>query len=396
MFLSEYTLLSSRSLGGDSHTVINSVKNDLTRSLGTLMADIYDEMLYAFETEMPPCEDWTEVDINLKLIKIVALVSGRVFIGKPLCRNAEYLECIIMFTLNCFMAAPAVRKYPALLRPLARYWCPELVAVHKSLDTMKRLMAPVIEENARAIEAGTAPRDMNTWNMVNAPASLRENITVQSHNQLAVSMAAVHTTSMTTTHIVFDLAARPEYLEPLREEIEAVKATETSQYLSKTSMPKLKKLDSFLKESQRLNPLALIHFRRKVLSPITLHDGHVLPAGTHIAVASSQIAQDPALWDRPEQFDGFRFAKLREKPGQESRHQFVTTGLDSLQFGHGSHACPGRFFANNEIKMITGYLIENYDMKFAEGVGRPANMYTPGGYAPSRDAMVWMKRRVKA
>ena len=337
------------------------------------------------------------MNINSKLIRIVALVSGRVFIGNPLNRDEEYLNSIIMFTLVCFYATPAIRKYPAWLRPLAQYWCKEVVTVRKSLDTMKRLIAPIVTENDKLISTGTAPRNMNTWNMTNSRASIRTNTTIQAHYQLGISMAAIHTTSMTTTHAVFDLAARPEYIQPLRDEIAAVKATESTPYLSKTSMPRLKKLDSFLKESQRMNPLSLVNWRRKVKQDIKLHDGTVLPAGTYLAVASSAVATDPELWDSPDEFDGFRFSKLREQPGQENRHQFVTTGLDSLQFGHGVHACPGRFFANNEIKLILVHLLENYDIRFPESVkGRPENLYTPGGYAPDRNMCIEMKRRVKA
>jgi hypothetical protein len=51
------------------------------------------------------------------------------------------------------------------------------------------------------------------------------------------------------------LAAHPEYTKVLREEIERISAAEPSGKLCKKTMPKLKKLDSFIKESQRINPL---------------------------------------------------------------------------------------------------------------------------------------------
>lgn len=60
-----------------------------------------------------------------------------------------------------------------------------------------------------------------------------------------------------------DLLGRPEYIEPLREEIaevikeDGVEKDENGQvFLSKSSMGKLKKLDSFIKESQRTSPLS--------------------------------------------------------------------------------------------------------------------------------------------
>lgn len=72
---------------------------------------------------------------------------------------------------------------------------------------------------------------------------------------LAGSFAAIHTTTMTLTNILYDLAAHPEYQEVLREEIARISAEEPSGQLRKKTMPKLRKLDSFIKESQRVNPL---------------------------------------------------------------------------------------------------------------------------------------------
>lgn len=66
---------------------------------------------------------------------------------------------------------------------------------------------------------------------------------------------------MAATQAIFDLVARPEYIQPLRDEIEQAidedgQDTDGEGFLKlkKTSMTKLKKLDSFMKESQRLSP----------------------------------------------------------------------------------------------------------------------------------------------
>ena len=61
--------------------------------------------------------------------------------------------------------------------------------------------------------------------------------------------------------MIFDLAARPEYIQPLRDEIQQVidedgQDTDGDGFfkLKKMSMTKLRKMDSFVKESQRLSP----------------------------------------------------------------------------------------------------------------------------------------------
>jgi cytochrome P450 len=77
-------------------------------------------------------------------------------------------------------------------------------------------------------------------------------------------MAAIHTTTITTTAAIYDLAAHPEYIQPLRDEIQRIIDEDGQDVdgdgfvrVKKSSMPKLWKLDSFLKESQRFTPAQL-------------------------------------------------------------------------------------------------------------------------------------------
>ena len=57
----------------------------------------------------------------------------------------------------------------------------------------------------------------------------------------------------TFTHALYNLAAHTEYIQPLREEVEGIIAEEG---WTKASLGKMRKLDSFLKESQRVNGVA--------------------------------------------------------------------------------------------------------------------------------------------
>lgn len=73
-------------------------------------------------------------------------------------------------------------------------------------------------------------------------------------------------------------------------------------------------------------------------------------------------------------FDGFWYSNLRSVKGQESQHQAATTGPDYLTFNHGKHACPGRFFAICEIKMILIELMAKCDLRLEEGKPGPELM----------------------
>lgn len=88
------------------------------------------------------------------------------------------------------------------------------------------------------------------------------------------------------------------------------------------------------------------------------------------AVASTRH-WDAQYYNDPKKFDGYRFLKMREKPGKENTAQFVSTSPNHLGFGYGQHACPGRFFASNEIKIIMCHILLKYDWKLVEGQPPP-------------------------
>jgi len=112
---------------------------------------------------------------------------------------------------------------------------------------------------------------------------------------------------------------------------------------------------------------------RKTAKPFTFSNGMVVPRGTMIYAASDPVHLDSAIYPNADQFGGFRFERLADQDSPQfdnndvgSRYQLVATSADYLAWGHGKHACPGRFFAAAELKMILGYLIMNYDLRFEQ------------------------------
>lgn len=157
----------------------------------------------------------------------------------------------------------------------------------------------------------------------------------------------------------------------------------------------MRKLDSFIRESQRFAPVSLIGFNRLVTAKegVTLSTGYHIPGGSFLAVPSAQVAMDPDLWENPTQFDGLRFDKLRSIPGNENKYQLVTVNPEHILFGQGTQACPGRFFASNEIKVILIYTVLNYDLKLEDGCQRPANRYGGIQISPDPTAKVCFRKR---
>lgn len=64
-----------------------------------------------------------------------------------------------------------------------------------------------------------------------------------------------------------------------------------------------------------------------------------------------------------------------------------------MAFGYGRHACPGRFFAANEIKLICAQILLNYDLKLPEGVsGRYANLHSGLTVSPDPTKTIKIRR----
>jgi cytochrome P450 len=71
----------------------------------------------------------------------------------------------------------------------------------------------------------------------------------------------------------------------------------------------------------------------------------------------------------------------------------VSTSPDHLVFGHGRHACPGRFFAAMELKAMLAHILINYDLKAeVEGV-RPSDQVFGLFVSPSSNGKIWMRNR---
>jgi cytochrome P450 len=65
-----------------------------------------------------------------------------------------------------------------------------------------------------------------------------------------------------------------------------------------------------------------------------------IPAGTLVSIPMRATHADESIFENPDEFDGFRFAKLHESEGnaETNRHQMVSTSTENLNFGLGKHA----------------------------------------------------------
>ena len=130
---------------------------------------------------------------------------------------------------------------------------------------------------------------------------------------------------------------------------------------------------------------------RLALQDFTFSDGTFVPKGSTVGTTSQAVHLDNTVYENAAQFDGFRFSRLSDS--DNARHQIVSTSVDFLAFGAGKHACPGRFFAANEIKGLLAHLLVTYDIKMKEEGVRPPNLYISSSVVPDEKAEVCFRRR---
>ena len=226
---------------------------------------------------------------------------------------------------------------------------------------------------------------------------------------ISVNFAAIHTTSTAFTHALYHLAAHPDVQPLLREEIERVLFTSKEEGgeglgWTKAGMVQLRVMDSFLKESQRFMGIGTVSMMRRAVKSYTFSNGTVIPPGTFVGYATHAVHQDSQVYPRAQEFIATRFSDLRAGTEESIKHQTATPTPEWLIFGVGKHACPGRFFAVNEIKSMLVYLVQNWDVRFDDGKyagkagiewenGFPKGMEFMGNMVPNSDVKLLFRKR---
>ncbi|KAK7460911.1 hypothetical protein VKT23_008839 [Stygiomarasmius scandens] len=372
---------------------VDVVRNSLTRNIAAKFADVKDEIECSFGDEIPVKDEWQTVHVLPTVMKIVARTTNRLFVGLPLCREPEWRDMNINFTIKVFMSAQFINLFPAFLRPVVGRIATPLNSTAK---TAKKYLDPLVKERLAKEEEYDSkdwpdkPNDLLSW-LLELAGPEQKNTYDLTLRILTVNVAAIHTTSMAFTTALYYLAARPDIIKELREEIE-----ECIEELgwTKAAMGKMRKLDSFLKETQRISGTGAAVMNRKALKNFTFSDGTQVPAGTIISTAAYSLHHDEGYYKNPMEMEPFRFSNMRENEGESIKHQMVTPSTDFVLFGAGRHACPGRFFAVNELKCLVSYMLVTYDVKFEnEDAGIPKEEWYADMVVPNRDAKVMFRRR---
>lgn len=190
------------------------------------------------------------------------------------------------------------------------------------------------------------------------------------------NLASFHQTAIAASNILINIASSNAEFDTagvLRREMEAAVAAHGGVF-GKAAAARMVCVDSVLRESMRTHAFGARAMIRKVVAPggVVTPDGHLLPCGATLSVVSYPVHRDPEIYADPDKFDPFRFSRLRGAgsgveggmgTGAAPNMAFVSTGAAYLPFGHGKHACPGRFLVDLELKMLLYHVLSVYDVE---------------------------------
>lgn len=175
--------------------------------------------------------------------------------GEELCRDEEWIKASSAWIVEAFRLRDIVGAYPRWFRPIVHWFMPSCWRLRKMLRHTQDVLNPHIDRREKAkVEAAKEGRTIVYNDCIEWFAKEYKGKYDPAIEQMTLTLVANHTTSDLTQQAMLDIAANPHLFKPLREEIVRVLSADG---LKKTSLYKLKLMDSVLKESQRLKPVMI-------------------------------------------------------------------------------------------------------------------------------------------
>ncbi|KAJ5815883.1 hypothetical protein N7447_008116 [Penicillium robsamsonii] len=376
----------------DPKNPLNTIlKTNLTQALAYMTEDLSAEVTEALSATWTDDSEWHEVSVSQTALKLVAQMASKAFIGQVRCRDPKWHNIIITYTHNVYGAAQALHFWPSFLRPIVARFLPACQTLQAQIVEAREILEPLVAER-RAERANRVAQEKPPLSRGDIIDWLEDSYGDQPYDavaaQLLLSFAAIHGTSNLLTQVLVDLCSHPELVQDIRAEAVSVLGKEG---WTRAGLYQLKLMDSALKESQRLAPNRLLSMGRIAQGDMDLSDGLRIPRGTTLMVSAHNM-WDSAIYPDPQQYDGYRFHKLRQVSGQEGQHQLVSSTPDHMGFGYGKHACPGRFFAAAQIKAALCNILLKYDLEYRGG--QSPSVWSQGIHLfPDPTSRIYVRRR---
>ncbi|KAI1381213.1 cytochrome P450 [Hypoxylon crocopeplum] len=308
---------------------------------------------------------------------------------------------------HTLIIAEILRMVPSIFStPLGKFLSDRLDSGKVMTEALTREVAQRFRDRELRKEGHAIPEqnDCIEWIMDHSPRHKPWGVTRIVHELIAVWFGSVHIASTTACAAIFDICDHPEFVEILRQEINHTGWEE----FDKAGGQILPLMDSFMKESARLNPIESVSSRRKVLRPFMFSDGTLVQPGDWICSAPKGMNRNPNTWSKADEFYIFRFVKPeilehaetyieglsseKFKIPELGKSSVYTDLTDWQQWGTGKASCTGRWYASAAIKIILGVLITRYDIELVNPTAKRYFSWRTFIY-PYQNTQILMKQR---
>ena len=210
-------------------------------------------------------------------------------------------------------------------------------------ETLRRLIAGLVEQRQAEIDAGTAPDDLATKIMTTPDPETGQRFSEgEMVDQVAIFFLAGHETSAALLGwALWCLAAAPDWGDKVAEEAVAFTADPAFSRLSAMRVTR-----NVLRETLRLYPPVPM-FVRETTRAETFRN-RAIRKGAQIVVSPWHLGRHESLWDDPDRFDPARWENA--KPAREAW----------IPFSVGPRVCPGAGFAMAEAAVLLAALMSRF------------------------------------
>ncbi|RHZ70081.1 hypothetical protein Glove_275g83 [Diversispora epigaea] len=352
--------------------MIKTIREGITTKLSLYTGRMQKQLMIAINKEIGDCSD-PKLVITAKenFSRMVSRPVTDVLVGQEMSKNEDVIKAFADFTkdFTAIVGLPPILSFihpkvhsHVITLPLRFGWNP----IAKHIITVKKNLKPVLEKRLKDKkilgDKYEPPLDIIEY-LMNKPEYETKVITDDYLNEICelifiIVVASIHTTSRHLTSALYDFAGRPELWDDIYEEQVRIDK-ECNGELTSQHINKMVKLDSFLRESLRTFD-AVTAVPHRCLETFTLKNGMTIPKGRIVQTSLMDIHYNTTAYGpEPRSFLPYH--------GLENNFSASRTDKNYFIFGSGRHACPGRFFAVNEIKICMHKIILNYHIKTPSG-----------------------------
>lgn len=286
------------------------------------------------------------VDIYPLMMKITFAMVGRSLFGARLKEEDIDLISLAISTVQEFMVRQTIQPY---LNP----WFAVSGELRKHWEMRSRAFGVLREYLQRRRKE--APGHDLLQILMDARYSdghgMSDELILSESMQLLV--AGHETSSNALSWLLYLLSSRPDCVEKVREEFDAVLGDHP---LSYADVPRFEFTTQVINEALRLYPPFWM-VDRMALADDRAGDVEI-PRGSTVVVFIHGAHHSPRYWHNPESFDQERFCKAKEK---------LLTPFTHLPFGAGPRGCIGGNYAMLQMLMILSVLLRKYDFRLVPG-----------------------------